>query len=95
MASKNDPYALEIQGRLTAHVETQMRERGLNRAAMARKLGVSLSNLGRMLTGERGMNAAFVLRVHRLLQIPGNILLDEDPVPRPRPPRRDGGILRP
>lgn len=78
MAAKNR-WDAEASRRIAAHVEAQIASRGITKAEMSRRLGVSESNLGRMLTGSRGMSAGFALAVHRRLSIPGDVLFDEEP----------------
>ncbi len=84
MAKSKNPWELEIQRRVKAHVEAQMLRRGINKAEVARRIGVSQSNLGRMLSGQRGMSAGVVLGVSRKFGIDGHVLLNEDPKPSPR-----------
>lgn len=89
MASRLNPFEAEIRQRIASHLQYQMERRGLTKAQMARRLGVSESNLGRMLSGDRGMSAGFVLRVHRLLSISAEQLLGEEPRRSPPAPRQN------
>lgn len=48
-------------------------------AAMAARLGMSRSALGRYLKGERTVGLDFLLKVHRRLNVSLDWLVDEDP----------------
>lgn len=72
----------EIEERIRGHIRREMvdREIGVNDAG--RRLGLAQGTLSRILTGERGFAAGFILRVQRAFHVSAKDLLEEDPEPR-------------
>lgn len=58
---------LGAEATLRSHVKAFMKARNLSKAEMARRLKVSDSNLGRQLSGGRGMSVAFLVKVRAVL----------------------------
>lgn len=82
---------LEISMRVIAHLRHQMEVRGLNETEMAKRLGISQPGLNRILSGERGVSGGLLLRIHRRLSVPGDVLLGETPGRKPSPSRPGSG----
>lgn len=74
-AKRTEVIAAEarIRARLRAYMET----RDISISELARRLGVSSSNLTRMLHGGRGMSVGFLMAARRVLSVSADLLLDE------------------
>lgn len=70
---------LEAGARIRAHLRQQMKERGIDRAELARRILADNGNTTRILNGERVPGAGQILRICRGLKINPTRLLEEDP----------------
>jgi transcriptional regulator with XRE-family HTH domain len=80
---KKSAEDFEATRAVVAHLRREMESRGLTDAEAARRLGISKSNLGRILAGERTISAGFVLKVARTFLIQPTTLLTEPTRPQP------------
>ncbi len=69
----------EIEARVCGHIRREMVERGLGVNATGRRLGLGGGTLSKILNGERGFKAGFLLRLQRAFRLPAKMLLEEDP----------------
>lgn len=88
---------LEAEARVRAHLRQQMRERSIDQAELARRIGSDDGNMSRILSGGRGIGLGQALRISRALKITPTRLLEEDPPdefwdPGSRPPRDKKGV---
>ena len=58
-----------------------MREKGLNRARLADRLGIERTNVSRWLKGDKGMSFATIQRIAKALDTTADALLFEGPPP--------------
>jgi transcriptional regulator with XRE-family HTH domain len=83
-----------VEDRIRAHVRQQMDERGIDAAEVSRRTGVDDGLLSRVLSGERGIGFATLLKFCDGLKITPTRILETDPPAeywapddRPGPPR--------
>jgi len=77
--ARKTAQGLDAEANIRAHIEAYMRERGLTTAAMAKRLRVHDTHLGRILRGERGASVRLLLALREVLHRPADFLLDEAP----------------
>jgi transcriptional regulator with XRE-family HTH domain len=70
---------LEAGARIRAHLRQQMKERGIDKAELARRIHADNGNTTRLLKGERVPGAGQILRICRGLKINPTRLLEENP----------------
>ena len=74
------PEDLAVEERIRAHIRQQMRERGIDKAELSRRLRYDDAAVGRLLKGERGsIRPGLIVRIADALKITPTRLLLEDP----------------
>jgi transcriptional regulator with XRE-family HTH domain len=68
----------EVAARVRGHLRQQIRERGITKAELARRLRSDDGNLTRILQGERVPTVGLVLRICRVLRLSPTRVLEED-----------------
>ena len=74
-----DEDDLLAAARVRAHLREQMALRGINRTELAKRIGQSKQNAGKILNGTRGLGLGVALKICRGLRITATRLLEEDP----------------
>lgn len=69
---------LEVEARIRGHIRQQMKERGINQAELARRIGTTEATASRILSGHRGIGVGMALKIARGLHITPSRLLEED-----------------
>jgi transcriptional regulator with XRE-family HTH domain len=83
-----------VEERIRAHLRQALHERGTSENKLAAKLGVSQSNLNRILNGNRGVGLSLILKIVRGLPIEPVRLLDEDPPRRFFVPKKNPASVK-
>lgn len=70
---------IEAGARIRAHLRKQMKERSIDKAELARRIGADSGNTSRILSGARIPGAGQILRICRGLGINATALIEENP----------------
>ena len=77
--STKSPEDLWVGARIRAHLRQQMKDRGIDRAELARRIKADNGNTTRILNGERVPGAGQLLRICWGLNLTATRLLEENP----------------
>jgi DNA-binding Xre family transcriptional regulator len=71
-----------VEERIRAHLRQALHDRGTSENKLAQRIGISQSNLNRILNGHRGVGLSLILKIVKGLKINPIRLLEEDPPKR-------------